>query len=287
MLGVALVSLAVVLIGRRDIGSGLLPQRRGAARAGVLLSSPLGLAWRLQRAAFLGWLVAFVLLSLVVAQILTRVDDLLGSPVARQLIIALGGVDEVAKAFLAVELSFIAVFASAYGISATLRLASEESASRADLVLTTPAGRIRWAASHLVIALGGTALLMLACGVALGLVQMVQTSDSGTFGANLLAAVVRLPAVWVLVGVTIALYGVARRAAAVAWVVLVATFLASEIGPLLDLPRWVRDLSPFAHVPHLPGGEVTAGPLLALLALAAGLIIAGLWALRRRDLAVS
>lgn len=287
VLGVALVALAVVLIRRRDIGSGLLPQRRGAARAGVLLSSPLGLAWRLQRAAFLGWLVAFVLLSLVVAQILTRVDDLLGSPVARQLIIALGGVDEVAKAFLAVELSFIAVFASAYGISSTLRLASEESASRADLVLTTPAGRIRWAASHLVIALGGTALLMLACGVALGLVQMVQTSDYGTFGPNLLAAVVRLPAVWVLVGVTLALYGVARRAAAVAWVVLVATFLASEMGPLLDLPRWVRDLSPFTHVPHLPGGEVTAGPLLALLTLAAGLIIAGLWALRRRDLAVS
>jgi ABC-2 type transport system permease protein len=40
-------------------------------------------------------------------------------------------------------------------------------------------------------------------------------------------------------------------------------------------------------VPHLPGGEVTAGPLLALLAVAAALIAAGLWALRRRDLAVA
>jgi ABC-2 type transport system permease protein len=68
---------------------------------------------------------------------------------------------------------------------------------------------------------------------------------------------------------------------------LVGTFLASEIGPLLDLPRWVRDLSPFTHVPPLPGGEVTAGPLVALLAVAAALIIGGLLALRRRDLAVS
>ena len=287
MLGIALVGLALVLIRHRDIGSGLLPQRRGPARASALLAGPLGLAWRLQRAAFLGWLAAFVLLSMVLAQILTRIGDLFGSPVARQLIIALGGVDEVAKAFLAVELSFIAVFASAYGISSTLRLASEESASRADLVLITPVSRIRWAASHLAIALAGTGLLMLACGLALGVVQMAQTGDPSTFRANLLAAVVRLPAVWVLVGVTVALYGLARRAAPIAWVVLVATFLASEIGPLLDLPRWIRDLSPFTHVPNLPGGVVTAGPLLALLGAAGALIAAGLWALRRRDLAVS
>ena len=77
------------------------------------------------------------------------------------------------------------------------------------------------------------------------------------------------------------------RAAPIAWAVLVATFLASEIGRLLDLPRWVRDLSPFTHVLNLPGGEVTAGPLVALPAVAAALITAGLWALNRRDLAVS
>ncbi len=285
--GVALIGVALVLIRHRDVGSGLLPQRRGAARASAMLSGPLGLAWRLQRAALLGWLAAFVLMSVVLAQILTRIGDLFGSPAARQLIIAMGGVDEVTQAFLAVELSFVAVFASAYGISATLRLSGEESAARTDLVLSNPVGRVRWAGSHLVIALGGTAMLMLACGLALGLVQLTKTGDAGTFGSNLLAAVVRIPAVWVLVGVTAALYGLARRVGPVAWVVLVATFLTSEIGPLVDLPRGVRDLSPFTYVPNLPGGEVTAGPLLALLAVATVLIAAGLWAVRHRDLAVS
>ena len=51
---------------------------------------PFGLAWRLQRAAFLGWLAAFVLLSLVVGQIVTRIGDMLSTPVARQLITVLG-----------------------------------------------------------------------------------------------------------------------------------------------------------------------------------------------------
>jgi polyether ionophore transport system permease protein len=285
--GVILVALAIVLARHRDLGAGLLPQRPGAAEASRLLAGPFGLAWRLQRAAFLGWLATFVLLSVVVGQIVTRIGDMLSTPVARELVTKLGGVGELTKAFVAVELSFIAVLLAAYGISATLRLMGEESAMRADPILSTPTGRLRWALSHLAMALIGTGILMLASGLGIGLAHAVQSGDRSVIGTDLLAAVVRLPAVWVLVGASLALYGLSRRWAPVAWAVLVATFLASEIGPLVDLPQWVRDLSPFTHVPPLPGGEVTAGPLVALIAVAAALIAAGLWALRRRDLAVS
>ena len=284
--GVVLVALAVVLARQRDLGAGLLPQRPGAAEAPQLLAGPFGLAWRLQRTAFLGWLAAFVLLSLVVGQIVTRIGDMLGTPVARQLITVLGGVGELTKAFVAVELSFIAVFAAAFGISSTLRLVGEESAMRGDLILSTPTGRLHWALSHLVIAVVGTGILMLACGLGIGLAHAMQSGDPSVFGADLLAAVVRLPAVWVLVGASLALYGLSRRAAPIAWAVLVATFLASEIGPLLDLPQWVRDLSPFTHVPALTGGEVRVAPLLVMLAVACALVAAGLFTLRRRDLAV-
>ena len=284
--GLVLVALAIVLARHRDLGAGMLPQRPGAAEAPQLLAGPFGLAWRLQRAAFLGWLAAFVLLSLVVGQIVTRIGDMLNTPVARQLITVLGGVDELTKAFVAVELSFIAVFAAAYGISSTLRLVGEESAMRADLILSTPTGRMRWALSHLVLAVVGTGILMLASGLSIGLAHAMESGDRSVFGADLLAAVVRLPAAWVLVGVSLALYGLSRRAAPIAWAVLVATFLASEIGPLVDLPRWVRDLSPFTHVPTLPGGEVTVAPLLVMLAIASALVAAGLLTLRRRDLAV-
>ncbi len=285
--GVVMVALATVLARHRDVGAGLLPQRRGAAEAPPLLAGTFGLAWRLQRAGFLGWLAGFILLSLIVGQIVTRIGDMLSTPVARQLITALGGVGELTKAFVAVELSFVAVFASAYGISSTLRLQSEESTMRADLILSTPTGRLRWVRSHMIMALIGTAILMLASGLGVGIAHAAEGGNRSVLSADLLAAIVRLPAVWVLVGVTVALYGLARRAAPFAWAVLVATFLVSEIGPLLDLPSWIRDLSPFTHVPALPGGEVKAGPLLGLLVAAAVLSAAGLWALRRRDLGIA
>jgi ABC-2 type transport system permease protein len=175
--GVVLVAGATALARHRDLGAGLLPQRPGAAEAPRLLAGPFGLAWRLQRAAFLGWLAAFVLLSLVVGQIVTRIGDMLGTPVARQLITVLGGVGEVTKAFVAVELSFIAVFAASYGISSTLRLAGEESATRADLILNTPTGRRRRALSPLVIAGVGTGILMLASGLGIGLAHAAESGD--------------------------------------------------------------------------------------------------------------
>ena len=58
-----------------------------------------------------------------------------------------------------------------------------------------------------------------------------------------------------------------------------------EFGSFLNLSRWATDISPFSHVPKLPGGTFTATPLLWLTAIAVALIAVGMAALRRRDLA--
>jgi ABC-2 type transport system permease protein len=52
---VGLVGAASMLANRRDLGSGILADRRGNAAAEPRLLSPLGLAWRLQRGALLAW----------------------------------------------------------------------------------------------------------------------------------------------------------------------------------------------------------------------------------------
>jgi ABC-2 type transport system permease protein len=94
----------------------------------------------------------------------------------------------------------------------------------------------------------------------------------------------------VLVGATLALYGLSRRTGPIAWVVLVATFLASErpSWPARSDRSWIcrAGYVNFTHVPTLPGGEVTAAPLLVMLAIASAVVTAGLFTLRRRDLAV-
>jgi ABC-2 type transport system permease protein len=53
---------------------------------------------------------------------------------------------------------------------------------------------------------------------------------------------------------------------------------------VLQLSHWVLDISPFTHVPRLPGGTVSASPLLWLSLVALALGAVGLAALRRRDI---
>jgi ABC-2 type transport system permease protein len=54
-------------------------------------------------------------------------------------------------------------------------------------------------------------------------------------------------------------------------------------GQVLQLSHWVMDISPFTHAPRLPGGTVSAAPLVWLCLAALALAAAGLAGLRRRD----
>jgi len=72
-----------------------------------------------------------------------------------------------------------------------------------------------------------------------------------------------------------------------AWTVVGVVVLIALFGQVLQLSQWVLDVSPFAHVPKLPGAEVTlhttGAPLLWLALAAVALAAAGLAGLRRRD----
>ena len=275
---------ALGLAARRDLGAGLLPDRSGPAGAGRSLSSPLALAWRLHRGALAGWAVGFALVGALVGGLAANVEGFLNNPNARDFITRLGGEKGLIDAFLSLELAFAGIVAAAYGIQVVMRLRAEEVGLRAEPLLATAAGRVRWAMSHVVIALAGTTLLMVLVGAGAGLVRGIQTGAAGEAVRVFAAALVQLPATWVLAAIVVAAFGLAPRFAVAGWVALAAFVMLGELGPLFGLSQWVLDLSPFAHVPKLPGGAFSPVPLIALTAVAALLGAAGLAGLRRRDI---
>jgi ABC-2 type transport system permease protein len=283
----AVVATAYVLVARRDLGAGLLPPRLGPARATPALRSPWALAWRLQRGTLVGWVVGFVVLGLVFGNLATSLGDLLNSPRAREFILKLGGRKGLTDAYLAAELSIIAVVASAYGVQAAMRSRAEEVAGHVEPVLAAAVMRARWLLSHTVVALLGTALLMVVTGLAAGAAYGFRSGDAGNVGRVLGAAVAHIPAAWVLAGIVVAAVGVAPRWAAVGWAALVGFVVLGQIGPLLELPQWVMDLSPFAHVPRLPGAPYDALPDVALTLVALALVATGVAGIRRRDIPVT
>lgn len=281
-----LVSGAYGLLGRRDLGAGLWPSRPGPAAASPGLRSPLALAWRLHRGALGAWAAGAAVLGAGFGGIAQGIGDLLGdNPQLAEILAAIGGEDSIVDAYLASTLHIVGLLAAAYAVSATLRLRSEEVAQRAEPLLATGVGRVAWAASHLAIALLGTTVLLLSAGLAAGVVHGLRVGDVGGQVPRLLVgALVQLPAAAVLAGIAVALFGLAPRFTVGAWAAVVAFLLVQQLGAILQLDQWLLDLSPFTHVPNLPGGELSATPLLWLLAATMALAAAGLFSFRRRDI---
>jgi ABC-2 type transport system permease protein len=128
-------------------------------------------------------------------------------------------------------------------------------------------------------------LLTIAAGVGAGLVHGLRTSSvSGSLTKLIAGGAVQLPAVFVLVGLTLLLIGFVPRWAAAAWGALVVSLVLKQLGPILQLDQVVLDLSPFTHVPQIPGQPFSWAPLLILTAVATAMSAAGVLGFRNRDI---
>ncbi|MFD7666398.1 ABC transporter permease [Streptomyces sp. NPDC059788] len=280
------VGAAYTLTARRDLGMSFLPARPGPPRAPASLNGPTGLAWRLQRTTLFGWAAGFLLAGAVFGSITDGVSDLVGdNEQAREIFERMGGQQGLAEAFVSALSGILGMVAALYAAGAVLRLRGEETGDRAEPVLAGAVGRLRWAAGHLAVAFLGTALILLLGGLGLGFAYGLTVGDvGGQLGPAAGAALAQVPAVWTLTGLAVLLVGALPRAAAATWAVVGGCLGIGWLGPAVQLPQWVMNLSPFSHLPKLPGGEATAAPFLWLFGLTAVFVAVGLAGLRRRDI---
>ncbi|MFD5694747.1 ABC transporter permease [Streptomyces rubiginosohelvolus] len=284
LLAAATAAYGFVLSTRRDVGAGLRPARLGRRTASDALTRPFGFALRLHRATLLGFAAGLCLMGVMYGSILGEAADMVESVEQLQEALKDIGGATVAESFASMVMVVVAVVAAVYVVMAAQRPRAEENAGRAEPLLATGLSRSRWLGSHVAVALtGGTALLVLA-GLCFGVSGAASAGDGSLVLELTLAAAVYAPALWVTVGVAVLFFGWFPRAGAVAWIVPVYAFLVGYLGPILQLPDGLTNLSPFGHVPRLPAAPMTWTPLLALTAVAAGLIALGLAGFRRRDL---
>lgn len=280
---VLLLTAAVALSARRDLGAGILPQRPGPAQAGRLLSTPLGLAVRLHRASLLGWAAGIAILGFFLGLLADEADTLAENESVAD-VLAPAGQGSLADSFLATMILMSALLATGFVVGAVLRVRTEESAVHADPILATPVSRGRWVGGHLAVAAGGGVLIATLVGVLTGLGAALALGEVSEIVSVLGASLAMVPALWVLAGLTLALVGWLPRWASVAWVAVGFVTVVGLLGDLLQMPSWLRSVSPFDHIPALPGAEMEWLPLAVLTLLAAVLTAFGLLGVTRRDI---
>lgn len=169
---------------------------------------------------------------------------------------------------------FVFVFPiAAYAILTALRLRSDETTGKAELLLSVPLTRSRWAVATILAALIGPAALLIILGLSL-----TAPDVNGMFPLTLSL----IPAVWVIVGIVVLAIGFVPSAAfPVAWAAL-GIGIAGEILVKAGLPDVIYlATSPIAHVnPYY----TTPTSWLVLLVITAITIALGVVGIGRRDL---
>lgn len=285
---VILLVAASALSARRDLGAGLVAPRAGRATALPGLRSPFALAWRLQRASILAWGVGTGLLAVLSGTFANSMDDMLQMVEDNAAAAAIfGDADQILQGFNAVMILYLALMATAFAVASISRARGEEQSGRAEPLFAGPVARTRWLGAQAAVTALGTVLVLGVAAAGLAVGELAVGVEADVAGDAALATLAYLPAIAVVVAAVLALYGLTGRDFGIGWLLLIYGFIAGLFGPLFEIPEWALRISPFASVPTVTDADPTAGPLLALCAVAAGLLVVAVVGFRRRDLATS
>jgi ABC-2 type transport system permease protein len=280
-LAVALVAAALLLRRRRDLGSGLLPERPGPATGSPRLADALALNLRVHATGLAVWTVACAAMGAVLAAIVPTVGSMLDSAGAREMFERLGGVGVLQETLVAAFVSVGGIVISCFAVGVVSHGGGEEHDGRTEEVLATATERSTAFLAVGLVALVGVAWLLLVTGLAMAVGAGGSRVDPAeTVGA----ALAQLPAVGVVTGLALLALAQGSRYAALGWAFVVGFFVVGPVAELLSLPSWVAGLSPYSHVPRVPAEPFSWTPELVLAVIAATLVATARWRYLERDI---
>ncbi|MEU8344803.1 hypothetical protein AB0C74_24140 [Spirillospora sp. NPDC048832] len=281
-----LAGAVVVLRTRRDVAGALInePDRARARLRG--LGSPLAFAWRGARGMLAGWLLGIAGYAFVAgALIVTALDFMADDPNYQRVLETIGwDAADVAEGFAGIMGILIGLFVALYACWRIGAARAEEAAGRLDHVLARPVGRRRWLGGHVILTLVSALLLGLAAAAAMW--AGAAATGAGVGLADTLAANLNpLPVAVLATGLAVLLFGFRPRltvpgsAAAI-----VVAYLVEMIGPALNWPAPMLDVSPFHHLASVPAEPFEPVAAAVMTAVGALLTAAGVLLFERRDL---
>lgn len=273
-LAIALMVLAAWLESRRQYDDGNIPSsgERPNARP---ITDVFGLHFTLQRGQTIGWTVGLFLGGLAFGSMTKSLLDAAKDNPLLARVLAAQGNDGVYTTMT----QFLAAAATAYVVSAVLRVYSDEESGLGEAVLAGAVSRWRWLLTAVASALVGSTVLMFFAGLGNGLGAGITLGEPQTVARLTLAGLAYVPAMAVVAGV--AALAVALRRSWIGWLAVTFVVVSLYLGALLRLPRWLIDLSPVGRTTAPSHYPLVALTVMVVIAAALTLLAGGIY--RRRD----
>ncbi|BDZ63522.1 ABC transporter permease [Agromyces mangrovi Wang et al. 2018] len=274
---IVLVVAGLVLVGSRDLGSAMVASRPGPRRASRFGASTLGLALRAHAPAGLGWIAGAAVVGIVFGAFTDDIADAVAANPALAGMFGADAADQVNESYAGFTLLLIAFMAMGCLAQAMLRLHAEETGGRLEPTLARATHRVGWMTTHAV-----TAAVFACIALVVGGAGLAWTAGDRVDGV-LEATAAYLPAVLVIGGLGMLLFGLVPGWSSLIWLVLAYAVFADLLGGTLSLPDWALALSPTHVVGDVPVDDVDAAAELWLSVVAVGTAVVGVIGFRLRD----
>ncbi|MCQ4118668.1 hypothetical protein [Rhodococcus tibetensis] len=157
---------------------------------------------------------------------------------------------------------------------------AEEISGRADAAVAASGSRTSWFASQVLVIASAAAAITVAAGIGSGLTAAFPLFEPALLVDGVGAALNVLPALFLMLGLGAAVYGLVPRELPLLWGYLGYVLVAALFSDVL--PERFGVLSPFHHTPNLPADSFA--PQFMLPVLATVLVFSGAAGFRRRDI---
>lgn len=285
-LGLALVilTLALYLNAIRDLEAGFIPAKPGRKNASALLQSPLGLALKLQRTGIIAWAIGMLILGMSYGSVLGDLESFIeNNEMMRELLAPAEGFS-LTEQYLTMLMSIISMICTIPTLMMILRLKGEEKKNRTEHLLARAVSRTHLIGSFSLISIVGGFVMLLLAVLGLWSAGAAAMENPIAFGTLFKAAMVYLPAMWIMIGVAVLLTGLVPRVTGLSWLYLGYSFIVVYLGGLLQFPDWMSKLSPFGNIPKVPIEDIDFPKISVITVIALVLIMIGFMGYNKRDI---
>ncbi|UOQ92123.1 ABC transporter permease [Halobacillus shinanisalinarum] len=248
----ALAVLALYLNAIRDLGAGFFPSRPGRKYATAFLRSPLGLALRLQRTGLIAWGIGIFMIGASYGSVLGDLESFFANiDMMEDLLTPVKGIS-LTEQFIPMLMSILSIISTIPALMVMFKLKVEEKKNRTEHLLGRAVSRKRLMGSYFILSIFVGIVMLSLAAIGLGVVGGSVMDDAIGFSTFYSAAMVYLPAMWIMIGFAGLFVGMEPKLTGLTWLYLIFSFIVVYMGSLFQFPDWVSKLSPFGHIPRLP-----------------------------------
>ena len=268
----------------RDLGAGLIAAKPGRSEASKWLQTPMGLTTRLLKPVLIGWGITLLLMGISYGAVFGDIENFLYGSEMMQQIFLNNDRFTISEQFMTTLMAISSIVATIATLLVILKIRSEEKKERLENLYSKKVSKNKVLSSYVILSVISSMLFMFLFAFGLWIASSNVMEEPIAFMTMFFGAMVYLPAIWVMIGITLLLIAYLPKRTGFIWGFLGISFFTVYIGALVNLPNWFLILIPYTSIPRVPVEEFSIIPLIVLTIIAIVMFAAGFIGYKNRDI---